>query len=47
MSYYELEEKKNVELWNILDKEYERVKSLVKILNLPMLEGIKIVLVII
>lgn len=38
--------KKNVELWNILDKEYEKVKSLVKILNLPMLEDIKIVLVI-
>lgn len=43
----EWKKKKNVELWNILDKEYERVKSLIKILNLPMLGDIKIVLVII
>lgn len=31
--------KKNVELWNILDKEYERVKSLVKNIKFTHVRG--------
>lgn len=31
--------KKNVELWNILDKEYERVKSLVKNIKFTYVRG--------
>ena len=31
--------KKNVELWNILDKEYERVKSLIKNINFTHVRG--------
>lgn len=31
--------KKNVELWNILDKEYERVKSLIKSIKFTHVRG--------
>lgn len=31
--------KKNVELWNILDKEYERVKSLIKNIKFTHVKG--------